>query len=212
MKYLVLIISCSFFLTSCIEIEKQTVILNQKNKTGVILFQNITSDDVGEDAIDGFSSFMQSFDSGRVLDEFFLFLDYADRGIHILKKKMYKRNGDLHAKIEFSYTSLELLGFNTCYYDDSIAQKVVLNEMMQDRVYYHISQEYSHGYFTNALVSNSFSNVFGSDNDFEDYSKDDLLTKSLVFSWEEAQEIRYTRFSNVDETNTSMLAYWKDNK
>ena len=121
MKYLVLIISCSFFLTSCIEIEKQTVILNQKNKTGVILFQNITSDDVGEDAIDDFSSFMQSFDSGKVLDEFFL--GDADRGIIILKKKMYKRNGNLHAKIEFSYTSLELLGFNTCYYEDSIAQK-----------------------------------------------------------------------------------------
>ena len=39
-----------------------------------------------------------------------------------------------------------------------------------------------------------------------------LLTKSLVFSWDEDQEIRYTRYSNVDDTNTSMLAYWKDNK
>jgi hypothetical protein len=210
MKYLALVISFSFFLNSCIEIEEQTVTLNQKNKTGVILFQNITSDDVGEDAIDDFSSFMQSFDSGKVLDEFFL--GDADRGIRILKKKMYKRNGNLHAKIEFSYASLELLGFNTCYFEDSIAQKVVLNEMMQDRVYYHIPQEYSHGYFTNALVSNSFINVFESDNDFEAHSKEDLLTKSLVFSWEEHQEIRYTRYSNVDDANTSMLAYWKDNK
>ena len=52
--------------------------------------------------------------------------------------------------------------------------------MMQERVYYHTPQEFSHGYFTNALVSNSFINVFESNNDFDDHSKEDLFIDQVL--------------------------------
>jgi len=212
MKNICIAFIISALLTSCLEVEEQTLVLNQNKHTATLYLHNITSDEKGEKALEDFKVFMDAFESGKVLNEFFL--DRSDPGVSILKKKIYQRRGQLHAKIEFHYQSLEQLGFNTCFYDDSIAQNVALNEMMQDRVYFHMPAEITamYAYHTNALILNSFAHVFDSKVDIEDFSKEDLASQSLVFSWEKDEPISYTYHSPIDTSNTSMLDYWKENK
>ena len=50
MKNLLLALIIGSFLTSCLEIEKRTLVVNQKKKTATFHLKNITSDKEGEEA------------------------------------------------------------------------------------------------------------------------------------------------------------------
>ena len=212
MKNLCLAFVVCTILTSCIEIEEKTLVLKQKKQTATLYLHNITSSEKGEERIKDFEGFMDSFETGEVLNEFFL--DDADLGESILKKKIYQRKGQLHAKIEFQYDSLEQLGFNSCFYEDSIAQTVKVDEIMQDRIYFHVPPETidRYAYHTNGLILNSFAHVFETKADVEDFPIEDIISQSLVFAWEKDAPINYTYYTPIDSSNTSMLNYWKANK
>ena len=118
MKKLILAFIIGSFLTSCLEIEKRTLLVNQKKKTATFHLKNITSDKEGEKANEDFKNFMTGYKTGEILNEFFSV--ESNLKDNIIKKKIYQRKGEVHAKIIFSYDSLEQMGFNTCFYKDSI--------------------------------------------------------------------------------------------
>ena len=153
MKKLLLTLIIGSFLTSCLEIEKRTLMVNQKNKTATFHLKNITSDKEGEDANEDFQNFMTGFETGEILNEFFGVESSLTE--NILKKKIYQRKGEVHAKIVFRYDSLEQMGFNTCFYEDSIVQNIHINEYMENRDYLHIQQEAAiyHTFYTCLLYT-----------------------------------------------------------
>ena len=71
MKNLLLALITGSFLTSCLEIEKRTLVVNQKKKTATFHLKNITSDKEGEDANEDFKNFMTGYKTGEILNEFF---------------------------------------------------------------------------------------------------------------------------------------------
>ena len=139
MKKLILAFIIGSFLTSCLEIEKRTLEINQKKKTATFHLKNITSDKEGEDANEDFKNFITGFETGEILNEFFSVESNLKE--KIVKKKIYQRKGEVHAKIVFRYDSLEQMGFNTCFYDDSIVQNIHVNENLINSDYLHIQQE-----------------------------------------------------------------------
>ena len=131
-----------------------------------------------------------------------------------LKKKIYQRKGEVHARIVFRYDSLEQMGFNTCFYEDSIIQYIHVNEDFNNRDYLHIQQEVTtyHTFYTNGMILNAFGQLFEGEIDIEAFTKEEIITKSLAFSWGKGECINYTHFTNIDESNTSIRDYWKENK
>ena len=71
MKKLIFVFIIGSFLTSCLEIEKRTLLVNQKNKTAIFHLKNITSDKEGLDANEDFQNFVTGFETGEILNEFF---------------------------------------------------------------------------------------------------------------------------------------------
>ena len=130
MKKLILAFIIGSFLTSCLEIEKRTLLDNQKKKTATFHLKNITSDKEGEDANEDFQNFMTGFETGEILNEFFGVESSLKE--NILKKKIYQRKGEVHAKIIFRYDSIEQMGFNTCFYEDSIIQNIHVNKDLKN--------------------------------------------------------------------------------
>ena len=212
MKKLILAFIIGSFLTSCLEIEKRTLLVNQKKKTATFHLKNITSDKEGEDANEDFQNFMTDFETGEILNVFFGVESSLKE--NILKKKIYQRKGEVHAKIVFRYDSLEQMGFNTCFYEDSIIQNIHVNEDMENRDYLHIQQEVAtyHTFYTNGMILNAFGQLFEGEIDIDAFPKEEIATKSLAFSWGEGEYISYTYFTQVDESNTSIRDYWKENK
>ena len=175
MKKLILAFIIGSFLTSCLEIEKRTLLVNQKKKTATFHLKNITSDKEGKDANEDFKNFMTGFESGEILNEFFGVESSLKE--NVFKKKIYQRKGEVHAKIIFRYDSLEQMGFNTCFYEDSIAQKIHLNENMENRDYLHIQQEVTpyHTFYTNGMILNAFGQLFKSEIDLGALQKNKSL-------------------------------------
>ena len=212
MKKLILAFIIGSFLTSCLEIEKRTLLVNQKKKTATYHLKNITSDKEGEDANEDFKHFMTGFETGEILNEFFgVESSLKD---NVLKKKIYQRKGEVNARIIFRYDSLEQMGFNTCFYEDSIIQNIHVNEDFENRDYLHIQQEVAtyHTFYTNGMILNAFSQLFEGEIDIEAFTKEEIATKSLAFSWGKEECINYTYFTQIDESNTSIRDYWKENK
>ena len=212
MKKLILAFIIGSFLTSCLEIEKRTLVINQKKKTATFHLKNITSDKEGEDANEDFKNFITSFETGEILNEFFGVESNLKE--KIVKKKIYQRKGEVHAKIVFRYDSLEQMGFNTCFYDDSIVQNIHVNEHLKNSDYLHIQQEVAtyHTFYTNGMILNAFGQLFEGEIDIDAFPKEEIATKSLAFSWEKGECINYTHFTHIDESNTSIRDYWIANK
>ena len=212
MKKLLLALLIVSFLSSCLEIEKRTLVINQKKKTATFHLKNITSDNEGEEANKDFKNFMSSYKTGEILNEFFSIESSLQD--NIFKKKIYERKGEVHAKIVFRYDSLEQMGFNTCFYEDSIIKNIHLNKDMDNRDYLHIQQEVAsyHTFSTNGMILNAFSKLFEGEINIDDFSKEEIATKSLAFSWEKGECIHYTHFTHIDQSNTSIINYWKENK
>tara|TARA_Y100000385_G_scaffold56149_1_gene53743 strand:+ start:182 stop:820 length:639 start_codon:yes stop_codon:yes gene_type:complete len=212
MKKLILAFIIGSFLTSCLEIEKRNLVINQKKKTATFHLKNITSDKEGEDANEDFKNFMTGFETGEILNEFFGVESNLKE--KIVKKKIYQRKGEVHAKIVFRYDSLEQMGFNTCFYDDSIVQNIHVNENLKNSDYLHIQQEVAtyHTFFTNGMILNAFGQLFEGEIDIDAFPKEEIATKSLAFSWEKGECINYTHFTHIDESNTSIRDYWIANK
>ena len=212
MKKLILAFIIGSFLTSCLEIEKRNLVINQKKKTATFHLKNITSDKEGEDANEDFKNFMTGFETGEILNEFFgVETNLKEK---IVKKKIYQRKGEVHAKIVFRYDSLEQMGFNTCSYDDSIVQNIHVNENLKNSDYLHIQQEVAtyHTFYTNGMILNAFGQLFEGEIDIDAFPKEEIATKSLAFSWEKGECINYTHFTHIDESNTSIRDYWIANK
>ena len=212
MKKLILAFIIGSFLTSCLEIEKRNLVINQKKKTATFHLKNITSDKEGEDANEDFKNFITGFETGEILNEFFGVESNLKE--KIVKKKIYQRKGEVHAKIVFRYDSLEQMGFNTCFYDDSIVQNIHVNEHLKNSDYLHIQQEVAtyHTFFTNGMILNAFGQLFEGEIDIDAFPKEEIATKSLAFSWEKGECINYTHFTHIDESNTSIIDYWIANK
>lgn len=212
MKKLILAFIIGSFLTSCLEIEKRTLEINQKKKTATFHLKNITSDKEGEDANEDFKNFITGFETGEILNEFFSVESNLKE--KIVKKKIYQRKGEVHAKIVFRYDSLEQMGFNTCFYDDSIVQNIHVNENLINSDYLHIQQEVAtyHTFYTNGMILNAFGQLFEGEIDIDTFPKEEIATKSLAFSWEKGECINYTHFTHIDESNTSIRDYWIANK
>lgn len=212
MKKLILAFIIGSFLTSCLEIEKRNLVINQKKKTATFHLKNITSDKEGEDVNEDFKNFMTGFETGEILNEFFGVESNLKE--KIVKKKIYQRKGEVHAKIVFRYDSLEQMGFNTCFYDDSIVQNIHVNENLKNSDYLHIQQEVAtyHTFFTNGMILNAFGQLFEGEIDIDAFPKEEIATKSLAFSWEKGECINYTHFTHIDESNTSIRDYWIANK
>ena len=47
---------------------------------------------------------------------------------------------------------------------------------------------------------------------FPQFSKEEIATKSLAFSWGKGECVNYTHFTHIDESNTSIRDYWIANK
>ena len=212
MKKLILAFIIGSFLTSCLEIEKRTLVINQKKKTATFHLKNITSNKEGEDANEDFKNFITGFETGEILNEFFGVESNLKE--KIVKKKIYQRKGEVHAKIVFRYDSLEQMGFNTCFYDDSIVQNIHVNEHLKNSDYLHIQQEVAtyHTFYTNGMILNAFGQLFEGEIDIDAFPKEEIATKSLAFSWEKGECINYTHFTHIDESNTSIRDYWIANK
>lgn len=212
MKKLILAFIIGSFLTSCLEIEKRTLVINQKKKTATFHLKNITSDKEGEDANEDFKNFITGFETGEILNEFFGVESNLKE--KIVKKKIYQRKGEVHAKIVFRYDSLEQMGFNTCFYGDSIVQNIHVNEHLKNSDYLHIQQEVAtyHTFYTNGMILNAFGQLFEGEIDIDAFPKEEIATKSLAFSWEKGECINYTHFTHIDESNTSIRDYWIANK
>ena len=211
MKKLILAFIIGSFLTSCLEIEKRTLLVNQKKQTATFHLKNITSDKEGEDANEDFQNFMTGFETGEILNEFFGVESSLKE--NILKKKIYQRKGEVHAKIVFRYDSLEQMGFNTCFYEDSIVQNIHVNEDMENRDYLHIQQEVTtyHTFYTNGMILNAFGQLFEGEINIDTFPKEEIATKSLAFSWGKGECINYTHVTHIDESNTSIRDYWQEN-
>ena len=212
MKKLLLAFIIGSFLTSCLEIEKRTLVINQKKKTATFHLKNITSDKEGEEANEDFKNFMTGYKTGEILNEFFSV--ESSLKDNIIKKKIYQRKGEVNAKIVFCYDSLEQMGFNTCFYEDSIIQNIHINEDLKNCDYLHIQQEVAtyHTFYTNGMILNAFGQLFEGEIDIDAFPKEEIATKSLAFSWEKGECINYTHFTHIDESNTSIRDYWIANK
>ena len=186
--------------------------INQKKKTATFHLKNITSDKEGEEANEDFKNFITSYKTGELLNEFLCVeSNLKDK---IIKKKIYHRKGEVHAKIVFRYDSLEQMGFNNCFYEDSIIQNIHLDEDMENRKYLNIKHEVAayHTFYTNGMILNAFGQLFEGEIDIDAFRKEEIATKSLAFSWEKGECINYTLYTHFDESNTSIRDYWKENK
>lgn len=213
MKKLIIAFIIGSFLTSCLEIEKRTLIVNQKNKTATLHLNNITSNKEGDEAIEDFEKLMNDYETDAIIKEFYI--DRFNLKDNLIKKKIYQKKGKVHAKIVFRYDSLEHLGFNTCAYEDSLCNKTKLNNQMDERVYLHIHQDLatmSHSFYTNGMILNAFTQFFKSDIELDSFSMEELVNSPFAFSWDKDEVINITYFTSIDSSNTSMLDYWKENK
>tara|TARA_B100001057_G_scaffold342534_1_gene343465 strand:+ start:573 stop:1214 length:642 start_codon:yes stop_codon:yes gene_type:complete len=213
MKKLIIAFIIGSFLTSCLEIEKRTLIVNQKNKTAILHLNNITSDKEGDEAVEDFEKFMNDYETDAIIKEFYI--DRFNLKDHLIKKKIYQQKGKVHAKIVFRYDSLEHLGFNTCTYEDSLCNRIKLNDQMDERVYLQIHQDLammSHSFYTNGMILNAFTQLFESDIKLDSLSMQELFNSPFAFSWGKDEVINITYFSHIDESNTSIKDYWKETK
>ena len=75
------------------------------------------------------------------------------------------------------------MGFNTCFYEDSIIQNIHVNKDMENRDYLHIKHEVAtyHTFYTNGMILNAFGQLFEGEIDIDDFSKEEMLLSLWPF-------------------------------